>query len=210
LRSDERRYAVRRFLPVILALSLLTTGHALAQSDTTYFDATNSMIDRTNPVGTQWHELFPNYCQAPYTIVGWADNGNGILDSCDVICMTNPDGIDECHHVIEVTITLELTLVEPPGTDPNYWDAKEDPGDEPIPDPVCTWWKGVYPDFGEEFHIVGWEDNGSGFLDFCDFIYDHYGNAWHVEGVHTDMVTEPEDECATDESTWSKIKQLFR
>ena len=210
LRPEERRYAVRRLLPAAVIFSLLLAGQALAASDTTYFDATNSIIDRTDPVGTQWHELYPNYCQAPYTITGWADNGNGILDSCDVISMTNPDGEPECHHVIEVTVTLELLLVEPPGTEPNYWDATEDPGDEPITQPVCTWWVGIYPDHGIDFHIVGWEDNGSGYLDVCDYVYDHYGNGWHVEGVHTDMVTEPEEGCAADLSTWSKIKQLFR
>jgi hypothetical protein len=31
-----------------------------------------------------------------------------------------------------------------------------------------------------------------------------------VEGVHTDMVTEPEDECLSDQSTWSRIKTLYR
>ena len=103
---------MRNSLPLVLVLSLLVAGQALAAADTTYFDATDSLIDRTNPVGTRWHELFPNYCQAPYTIEGWADNGNGILDSCDVIRMVNPDGDPECHHVIEVTVTLELTLVD--------------------------------------------------------------------------------------------------
>lgn len=201
---------MRRSLMLALVFTAILAASALAQGDTTYFDATNSIIDRTNPVGTQWHELFPTYCQAPYTITGWADNGNGVLDSCDVISMTNPAGDPECHHVLEVTVTLELTMVEPPGTDPNYWDAREDPGDEPITEPVCTWWIGVYPDFGVEFHIVGWEDNGSGELDFCDIITDQYGYTWHVEGIHTDMVTEPEEGCPTDASTWSKIKELFR
>jgi hypothetical protein len=188
---------------------LLLAGQTLAAPDTTYFDATNSIIDRTNPVGTQWHQLYPNYCLGPYTITGWADNGNGVLDSCDVISMQDPTGLTECHHVIEVTITLELTPIDTP-TDVSYWDAQEDPGDEPITEPVCTWWIGIYPDFGVEFHIVGWEDNGNGYLDFCDFVYDAAGGGWHVEGVHTDMVTEPEDGCPTDPSTWSKIKQLFR
>ncbi len=201
---------MRKLLPAAAILCLLLPGQVLAVTDTTYFDATNSIIDRSNPVGTQWHELYPNYCQAPYTITGWADNGNDVLDSCDVISMTNPEGEPECHHVIEVTITLELTPIELPGADPSYWDAMKDPGDEPITEPVCTWWVEIYPDFGVEFHIIEWGDNGNGYLDFCDYIYDDHGGGWHVEGVHTDMVTEPRDECATAPSTWSKIKQLFR
>jgi hypothetical protein len=183
---------------------------ALAQGDTTYFDATNSIIDRTDPVGTQWHELYPDYCDAPYTITAWADDGDGILDSCDVIAMEDPQGQPECHHVIEVTYTLELTPVGGEPTDLHYWDWDPGKGGEPLTDPVCTWWTEIYPWTREEFHIVYWEDNGSGELDFCDIVFDNFDGQWHVEGVHTDMVTEPEDDCPVDPTTWSRVKSLYR
>jgi hypothetical protein len=179
-------------------------------ADSTFFDATNSIIDISNPVGTQWHEIWPGFCNAPYTITGWADNGDGILSHCDIISMTNPQGLTECHHVLHVTLTLELTRLVPPDGEPHYWDWDEDRGGDPLTNPVCTWWIEIYPGHGDEFHIQAWEDNQSGELDFCDGIVDDSGAQWHVEGVHTDMVTEPADECATDEASWSRIKALYR
>jgi len=176
----------------------------------TYFDATNSQIDLANPVGTQWHELYPSYCQAPYTITGWKDNGDGVLSYCDTLAMTDPAGLPMCVHVVDVTITIELTRVSPPDIVPHFWDWYHAAGGEPLTMPVCTWWTEIYPAFGSEFHIAGWEDNGSGSLDFCDFIVDDGGAQFHVEGVHTDMVTEPAGQCATGPSTWGKIKSLYR
>jgi len=178
--------------------------------DSTFFDATNSIIDPTDPVGTQWHELYPNFCSSPYTILGWADNGNGVLDSCDVIAMENPDGTTSCHHVVLVTYTLELTRLNPPDQEPHFWDWDVKEEGDPLTDPVCTWWTEVYPEHGDKFHIQAWEDNESGVLDLCDGIVDDAGAQYHVEGVHTDMVTEPADECAIDISTWGRIKSLFR
>lgn len=192
------------------ALSVLA-GPALA--DSTYYDATNSIIDVNNPVGTRWHELHPNYCTSPYEITDWKDNGDGELSYCDTIDMTyDPDGADpqtSTEHVVEVTYTLEVIWAAEPG-EPHFWDWQSAQGGEPITQPVCTWWMEVYPGFGDEWHIAAWEDNGSGELDFCDFIVDDLGGQWHVEGVHTDIVTEPVPGTATDPSTWGRVKSFFR
>jgi hypothetical protein len=199
-----------RAIPISILLVALSVPAFAAGGDTTYFDATNSIIDRSNPVGTQWHELYPNFCQSPYTILAWADNGNGYLDSCDVIEMQNPDLTTSCHHVVEVTYTLELTQVAPPGPEPLFWDYIYEDGKDPLTDPVCTEWVQIYPELGVPFHIATWEDNESGELDLCDQITDDAGYVYHVEGVHTDMVTEPEPECPTDATTWSTIKALYK
>ena len=201
-----------RLFLLVLAMSWVVLGSpAISPAvDLTYFDATNSLIDPSNPVGTQWHELYPNYCRAPYTITGWKDNGDGVLSFCDTLSMTNPEGFGMCVHVVDVTITLELTRVNPPDVVPHFWDWIYGMGGEPLPAPVCTWWSEIYPDFGSEFHIAGWDDNGSGMLDFCDLVFDDAGASYHVEDVHTDMVTEPADECAVDPGTWGRIKTLFR
>jgi hypothetical protein len=194
----------------IVAVMLLGLTGVVRGADSTYFDATNSIIDPTDPVGTTWHELYPSFCQSPYTITGWADNGDGELSHCDVIAMENPDGVTECHHVLIVTYTLELTQLEPPSTDPHYMDLTDDGGKDPLADPVETLWHEVYPEYCREHVIVEWIDNESGELDFCDQIVCGDGAVYHVEGVHTDMVTEPEDDCPTDLSTWSRIKVLYR
>ncbi len=198
-------------LAAILAVTaLLLAGPALG--DSTYYDATNSIIDVANPVGTRWHELYPNYCTSPYEITDWKDNGDGYLSYCDTIDMTyDPDGADpqtSTEHVIEVTYTLEVLWAAQPG-EPHFWDWQYVEDRDPITEPVCTWWTEIYPDLGLEWHIQAWEDNASGELDFCDFIVDDDGGQWHVEGVHTDIVTEPVSGSATEPSTWGKVKAFF-
>lgn len=205
---------MKRTLLVVFALSLpfLAVGQCSAASDTTYYDATNSLIDLSNPVGTQWHELYPLYCTGPYTLTEWKDNGDGVLSPCDTIVMVAPDETESCEHVTQVTYTLELTPLQEPIID-TWWDFTEHgTGGDPLTEPVCSYWHEVYPDFCMERHINGWDDtgNGSGKLDSCDVIIDDYGNAFHVEGVHTDIVTEPSDGCPVDQSTWGSIKALFR
>jgi hypothetical protein len=183
-----------------------------AVADSTYYDATNSIIDVNNPVGTRWHELYPNYCTSPYEITDWKDNGDGVLSYCDTIDMTyDPEGEPktETEHVVLVTYTLELTWIDEP-TEPHYWDWTYEEQADPLVEPVCTWWTEIHPVFGEEFHIAGWEDNGSGVLDFCDVVIDDFGGQWHVEGVHTDIITEPVPGSPTEPSTWGRIKNLFK
>jgi hypothetical protein len=197
-------------LPLALLVSLAVVPAASLAADLLYLDATNSLIDTAHPVGTQWHELFPTYCQQPYTITGWKDNGDGILSYCDTLAMTNPQGLPICQHVVDVTITLELTRAAPPDAYPHFWDWDHASGGDPLVHPVCTWWVEIYPDKDLDFHIQAWEDNESGVLDFCDWIVDDAGAQYHVEGVHTDMVTEPADQCALDRSTWGRIKVLYR
>ncbi len=194
----------------LLSVTFVTTMPCLA--DSTYYDATNSLIDLSNPVGTQWHELYPVYCQGPYEIVGWRDNGDSILSFCDTVDMQPPGGGDpEPQHILEVTYTLELRPLLPPDI-VNYWDyTYHQDGGDPLLEPVCSWWHEVYPEFCGERHIGAWEDNGSGDLDSCDVIVDDVsGLSYHVEGVHTDIITEPVPGTATDQSTWGKIKALFR
>ena len=196
-------------LSAFVALVVAAPGPSLGEA-LTYFDATNSLIDISNPVGTAWHQLYPNYCLAPFTITGWKDNGDGVLSYCDTLSMTDPGGLPQCHHVVDVTITLELTPITVPDGFPHYWDWNHSAGGEPLTMPICTWWEEIYPDLGLEFHIAGWIDNGSGQLDSCDVVINDAGAQYHVEGVHTDLVTEPADECAAEIDTWGRIKALYR
>ncbi len=206
---------MKKVFRVLLLAGAVWLCAGAAAADSTYYDATNSIIDINNPVGTRWHELYPNYCTGPYEITGWKDNGDGQLSYCDTIDMTfDPDGPEPStttQHVVEVTYTLEVTLLPPEEpVIPHYWDWETDELKDPITEPVCTWWTEIYPNLGEEFHIAAWEDNGSGQLDFCDVVVDDHGFQWHVEGVHTDMVTEPVPGSATEPSTWGKLKSIFK
>jgi hypothetical protein len=204
---------MKKLLPALLAVAAIWLSPAILLADSTYYDATNSIIDVTDPVGTRWHELHPNYCTAPYEITDWKDNGDGELSYCDTIDMTyDPDGADpvtKTEHVVEVTYTLELTWAAEPA-EHHFWDWQYDELRDPLTEPVCTWWTEIYPDFGSEWHIQAWEDNGNGELDFCDFIVDDAGGQWHVEGVHTDIVTEPVPGTPTEPTTWGKVKAFLK
>lgn len=204
---------MRRFCAIALIMAAIGLCGGVALADSTYYDATNSIIDVNNPVGTRWHELWPNYCTEPYEITDWKDNGDGYLSPCDTIDMTyDPDGaepVTKAEHVVEVTYTLELLWAAEPG-EPHFWDWTVEDQTDPLTEPVCTWWTEIYPVFGEKWHIQAWEDNTNGVLDFCDFIVDDYGGQWHVEGVHTDIVTEPVPGSPAEPSTWGKVKAIFK
>ncbi len=177
--------------------------------DYTYYDATNGIIDLANPVGTEWHELYPNYCLRPFTLSEWKDNGDGILSPCDTIVMETWD-LRYCEHVVQVTYTLELTPLQDPVVD-TWWDFTEHGQQvDPLIQPICSYWVEIHPEFGREFHISDWVDNGTDRLDSCDIIIEDSGLSFHVEGVHTDIVTEPSEGCPVESSTWTRIKQLFR
>ena len=66
-----------------------------------------------NPVGTQWHEIYPFFCTT-YNLTGWTDNGSTELDYCDYIWLRNKHTGEETEwHVEEVAIDIIVTP-EPP------------------------------------------------------------------------------------------------
>jgi hypothetical protein len=62
---------------------------------------------RQNPVSTWWHEEEPNYCNW-WHIASWIDNGNGVLDSCDIIDFVT------YWHVEDVAIDIEVLSIPDP------------------------------------------------------------------------------------------------
>lgn len=62
-----------------------------------------------NPVGTQWHEVYPTYCTA-YNLTDWADNQSGTLDYCDNILLRNEwTGQVSEWHVEEIAVDIVVT-----------------------------------------------------------------------------------------------------
>ena len=115
---------------------------------------------KTEPVCTNWTMIWPYYIgEGALHIEDWIDNCNGVLDHCDYILLS---GV-WCH-VEEVTVDIILN--------------------EKITDPVCTWWHELYPEYCNEYHITGWEDNGDGLLSPCDWVdLEPLGTGYHVENV---------------------------
>jgi hypothetical protein len=61
--------------------------------DKMYFDVGGSGFDPASPIGTDWHELYPTYCQW-WTLESWEDNSgepDGVLDESDQIDLVQID-----------------------------------------------------------------------------------------------------------------------
>lgn len=148
--------------------------------------------------GATWHELWPNFC-TDHTQTGYADNGDGVMSSCDDILL---DGVT--WHVDWVGPTYHFIAV---GTAVDSWtEPSLDPGHNPD-DPVGEVWHVVYPDFCTEFPIDGWEDNGDGTLSPCDIIISG-GISYHLEDITVNIITS-EPSTPVRQSTWGKIKTIF-
>jgi hypothetical protein len=147
-----------------------------------YWHAKAGLINLAQPVGTQWHELYPTFC-SNYTLTSWEDNGDGILSSCDTIDVQRPDGEVEWYHVENVTITLYVRFEEDGENGPDSPLAplealqpiyiEHEGGYDPavLKAPNCTYWHEIYPNFCTRYHLINWKDsNPTDKLDPCDSI----------------------------------------
>ena len=155
-----------------------------------------------NPIGTIWHELYPVYC-TDWVIIDWEDNGDGKLSYCDNVTFVNP-ATEEIsrEHIEEVTATITVTRWSDPDSVHyfDFWYGRPDM--EPIvPEPGDLWHE-VWPDYCTMHEVVYWEDNGTGFLDYCDFIGflvltgPDAGTVldYHVEAFETDVISVPAED----------------
>ena len=142
------------------------------------------------PLETYWHELYPNYCNE-WLLTSWLDNGDEKLSVCDTVDFNNI--ADSLYHVDWVGPTI---VVERAPTEPRlYLDyvGYDNPDNAPMSNVVGTYWHEVYPVFCPYWYVVEWIDNGSGYLDSCDYIIiqnldDASFDIYHIVEVQTDMI----------------------
>ncbi|PXF51300.1 MAG: hypothetical protein C4B55_02570 [Candidatus Methanophagaceae archaeon] len=151
-----------------------------------------------NPVYTDWHELYPTYCNW-YNLSGWRDNGDDVLSPCDSIELTDADGKVGKYHVDEVTVTITVVPVDAVGqAKPTYLDFTGGYDDikTAMYEPPGTIWHEIYPRFCQKYELQWWKDNGDQHLSYCDYIglLDKTGaeNPYHVEEVTIDIIVTPE------------------
>jgi hypothetical protein len=182
---------------------------AQPSSNLKYLHCTDGLFDLSDPLNTQWHELWPFFSRE-FHLCSWEDNGDGELSYCDDIEMyRKPDGPPKPYHVEEVTITLYL---EPmigndfvPGDfgqgshslEPMYVELVGGYNASALINPMGTQWHEVYPVYSRSYTVVDWEDNTSGELDFCDYLLledEWHGEPteWHVEEVTIDIAVDPQ------------------
>jgi len=171
-------------------------GYVSPPANVKYLHSTVGLFNLTDPIGTQWHELWPVFCRE-YHMSSWNDtSGDGLLSYCDRIDMyEKPDGELRPYHVEEVTITLVVTPMET--GEPIYIELVGGFNETALVEPIGTLWHEIYPDFCTTHNLTGWKENTSGVLDFCDYIL--LENVvvkkvgWlHVEEVAIDIVVTPE------------------
>jgi len=188
-----------------------TAVHPATPSNLKYLHCTGGLFNLTDPLDTQWHELWPIFCRE-YHLGSWEDNGDGILSYCDTIDMyEKPDGELRPYHVENVTITLLVALPNnhaQNGTSPPpqgnelpqeamYIELMGGYNESVLMNPVGTLWHEVHPKFCRTYNLTGWMDNDSRTLDWCDGILlmdkgTGEESWWHVEEVSVDIIVTPE------------------
>ena len=152
------------------------------------------LIDLTDPVGTEWHELYPEYCNR-YRLSSWEDtDGNGVVDYCDEIKLTNLDtGAMAEYHVEGVTVTIKVMNKQTNET--MYVEFEGDIDEFPFTQPVCTMWHEVYPEYCRWYHLSSWEDtdmsghiNPSDQIDMTPIAPTGPVEWYHVGAVKTDIL----------------------
>jgi hypothetical protein len=175
----------------------------------------NEKID--DPTCTYWHELYPECCVNDYHVEAWEDNGDKLLSPCDNVTLAlMPTGPTDEYHVDEITITLNLTILD--------WSGMPPPGDRIYIeflggyewmyyakiDPLYTDWQVVCPVdwFKYPLTIEYWEDNCNGVLSYCDYL-ELVGPEvylWcHIEDVAVDMIVSKFPELVHDVAVTSVV-----
>ncbi len=76
-----------------------------------------------NPICEVWHEVHPNFCREIH-IDSWLDNGNGVLDVCDIVDVQNdpslPPGQVAYYHIDRIGCNIIIEPVETPA-EPSTW-----------------------------------------------------------------------------------------
>ncbi len=168
-------------------------------------------INPYDPLGTPFHELYPQYCQE-FLLTSWEDvNHTGHLDGGDQIDMTNVTG-QEVHwfYVDRVTYTLKVTNPEDPQSPGMYIEYKGTYDNETLYyNPICSWWHEVYPVYGPLFHIKNYMDTGQPTgLSFCDWVQFDDNVWWHIEEAATDLILN--EKIADPTGTyWNELHPVF-
>ncbi|MFC1969796.1 hypothetical protein ACFLVV_01085 [Chloroflexota bacterium] len=187
-------------------------GDVRPPANVKYLHSTDGVFNLTDPIGTQWHELWPIFCRE-YHLSSWNDtSGDGVLSYCDRIDMyEKPDGELRPYHVENVTITLVVTrgdmvvvdelvgngLGKLPAAELMYIELVGGYNETALGEPIGTLWHEIYPNFCKTYNLTGVATDNGGELGYCDFI-DLTDKATgevtvcHVEEVAIDIVVTPE------------------
>lgn len=177
-------------------IDIVENGHYGTPPDQFYMSGppatgfTPAMI--VDPIGTIWHELYPNYCNN-WELTSYIDNGDGYFSASDQIDMMNETGWTYWFHVDVVTVTIHWTFKEGLGGPLlEEYGSAEPPeiAELTIDNPIGTVWHQIYPEYSREFVITSFDDNGSPGFDPSDqFDFEYLDDPGTVYWAHLDSVT---------------------
>jgi len=183
---------VLQLTPNVQAEAVQRTLHSEKPLVPIHMHSLVGLIDPYNPLGTPFHELYPQYCPE-FVLTSWEDeNYTQHLNGGDQVDMTNVTG-GEVHwyYVDRVTYTLRVKLhPEDPQSPEMYIEYKGTYDNETLRyNPICSQWHEVYPVYGPLFHIKKYNDTGQPpGLSFCDWVQFDDNVWWHIEEAATDLI----------------------
>ena len=159
------------------------------------------------PDGSNWHELFPNFC-VTHPQLRYNDNDhNGLVSVGDDIV---EEGGNDCWQIWSVSATYFFSPTTGGGQS-----AAEPSGTNPGPSPVGDTWHIIHADgwpftYYESVPIEGWEDvNRNGELDVSDNIQT-LGAWYHIDRIGCDVMVTFNPVTGAKSGTWGWLKNLFR
>jgi hypothetical protein len=187
------------------ALLVLSFGVASAQMGL-HMTPPAGRSDAIPPNGTVWHEIYPTYCSY-YTQHNYFDNGNGIVDSCDYIVLTNSAGHNFRYHIqaMSWTYVTHATKKTPP-LPSEYYESPLAPDQNH----VGTSWHQVYPPENFcNYHTVDQhlDFDNDGAIDPGEEVILSPAGPMLVDEVGIDIEVGPG--TAVEPGTWGSIKGFF-
>ncbi|MCK4460512.1 MAG: dockerin type I repeat-containing protein, partial [candidate division Zixibacteria bacterium] len=168
-------YGVKTLEHVELVTPTIELINTVDPFDTLYLDlidppnATCTTI--TEPIGTRWHEVYPQYCHQ-FMIVYHAGLNMGPLAVSDMIIIQSLNGADsgssyDTYMVADIDCDIVTTPLITLGDEYDHNVDGYSPYDG---SPEGTLWQELYPNFDDMWIVDKWIDNGDGWLGFCDTI----------------------------------------
>ncbi len=195
------------FIPVHTGTSSVALTYVeLAPSGAPAPGVANLALGGIPPNCATWSEIYPNP-GAIYHQDVYVDNGDGVLSACDLIKLSGMD-----FHVVWAGPTYHLSWQDPTGGPQT---GLFEPGDVYSGEnPVCETWTQIAPDFGPQFHVDSFHDNGDGVVSICDFIDTEIPGTpdttfYHIDEIGQNLILEP-GPTPTKITTWGLLKQQFK
>jgi hypothetical protein len=158
------------------------------------------------PDGSNWHELFPNFCSTHHQLRYDDNDHNGLVSVGDNIV---EEGGSDCWQIGRVMTTYYFSGMSMGGS---Y--IAEPSTTSPGSSPICDQWRIIQsdgPDFARDqiVHVQDWYDaNHNGQFDVCDPILLN-GQWYHVDRIGCGVTVTFNPVTGVKSGTWGWLKSMF-